>query len=172
MSRRTIFMMLLTLLAMTTGCGHDPSAMNEPVPAARLVKIELTAGQALAWPYQQKLEADLDGDGAPESVILMADAEVMRGQPLWEDGHRWAIVVRDGSEETLAYAAFVPRGFVEAAVGQRQSDRTREIIVVERSPDHLTAITIAYRGAGQTEASSASYYQLESWLPRSARIPD
>jgi len=36
------------------------------------------------------------------------------GIPLWEDGHRWDVIVEDGDARTLLYGAFVPNGDADA----------------------------------------------------------
>lgn len=170
---RTLFWIGL-LGVMAAGCTSDPSARNEPAPVEPLVTIELTAVEALAWPYRYELQADLDGDGGRETVALVCDVEVTSGgRILWEDGHRWALLVTDGPETTLAYAAFVPRGSVEVAVLRPSSGREREVLVIERTPERLRMVTIGYQGPGRAAATSAAHYQIdqiESWLPGSATL--
>jgi hypothetical protein len=176
-------------VAMGTAC-HDPSARNEPAPAAILLALKLDAGDALAWGHRSELVADLDGDGSPETIVLACDVELSsEGAILWEDGHRWAVVVKDRSHATLAYSSFVPRGFVEVAILQEAVEHAarardsgagrpaairhrRELLVLERTPEQLRAVNVAYDGPGQVRAASAAYYQLESWLPGSATVPD
>jgi hypothetical protein len=160
------------LSAAVAACTSDPAGRNQPAPAARLITIELTAAEALAWPWRNEWRADLDGDDRPETIILTADVEMAgNGRALWEDGHRWAVLITAGSETTLAYAAFVPRGFVEVAVLEPSSEHRRSLLLNERTPEQLRTITIAYDGTGQVEATSAAYYQIESWLPGSAALP-
>ncbi len=154
-------------------CGHDSSLANVPVPSANLVEIELTPEEALRWEYRAEMTSDLDGDGESETITLASDVTVSdTGRPLWEDGHRWAVVIEESSVPTLAYAAFVPWGFVEIALLHRSDDGTREILVNERTPVQLMSLTISYASSGRVDASSASYYQIESWFPRSATLPD
>jgi hypothetical protein len=159
--------------ALLAACAGDPSAPNEPAPAAELRTIELSAAEALGWSYRHQLAADVDGDGAPETVVLACDVVVTpEGRVLWEDGHRWAVVVRDGELATLAYAAFVPHGFVEAAVLRPAAEGGREILLRERTPDRVRDLWLAYPRPGEARAASAAYSSVESWLPGSATPPD
>jgi len=158
-------------LLIASGCREDPSARNVPVPAAQLVGIEVSARDALGWSHRGELSADLDGDGTAESVLLTSDVQLSpTGAPLWEDGHRWALVIHDGNDTTLAYAAFVPQGFVEAAVLGPSSAGRREILLQERTPAQLRSISIGYAGPHRATATAAAYYQLEQWLPNSATV--
>lgn len=158
-------------LLVTGGCREDPSARNTPVPAARLVGIEVSSRDALGWSHRGELSTDVDGDGSAELVVLASDVELSpTGAPLWEDGHRWALVIRDGNDTTVAYAAFVPQGFVEAAILRPSSAGAREILVQERTPSQLRSISIGYAGPHRATATAAAYYQLEQWLPNSATV--
>lgn len=145
---------------------------NDPLSAPPLA-LELSAEQALAWAYHHELSSDLDGDNSPETVVLASDVQLSaRGVPLWEDGHRWALVVQEGDRATLVYSAFVPHGFVEAAILQASSERRREVLVQERTPNQLRALAISYEGPGRARSASAAYYQIESWFPESATLRD
>jgi hypothetical protein len=164
--------LVVGLLLLSGACIHDPSSLNQP-PHDDFVTIDVTAEAVGAWTHRHSIEADLDGDGAPETVILLSDVETLPdGRPIWEDGHRWALLVMDGSVTTLAYAAFVPNGFVEAAIGSRGSDGRREVVLLERTPAQLRTLTVVYDGPGKIRAASAAHYQIESWLPGFARLPD
>lgn len=127
--------------------------------------VEEVAG----WAYLRALEADLDGDGAAERVILAADVETTgSGEPLWGHGHRWAVFVEGLGVRTLLYAALVPNGHAESAVLDQQDGR-REVLVLERSRHQVRVLTISYEGPGRAKLTSAAYYQVEGWLPSLAR---
>ena len=128
--------------------------------------------EVLAWPYRQQRSADLDGDRSAEIVVLACDVSFSsQGAPLWEDGHRWALVIQDRRAATLAYAAFVPHGSVEVAVLQPSSEGRRDVLVQEHSRDRLRALTIGYAGEGRARSVSAAHYQVEAWLPAVATRP-
>jgi hypothetical protein len=160
------------VLAFSTSCAVDtgPSEVNPlsapPVDAA----LGVSPREALEWGYRRELSADLDGDGSAEQLILAADVSVNdRGVPLWEDGHRWALVVQEGGATTLVFSSFVPNGFVEAAVLNASSEGDRELLIQERIPSQVRSIVVSYqRGAARTVSSA--YYQIEQWMPGSARL--
>ena len=146
-------------------CARDAPSGPNPLTAPP-VEIPISAAEVLAWPYRQETSADLDGDRSAEVVILAADVSFSSaGVPLWEDGHRWALVIQDRDRPALAYAAFVPRGHVEAAVLQASSEGKREVLVQERTPERLRVLTLAYDGAGKIRSVSAAHDQVETWLP-------
>lgn len=158
-------------LFIASACGQEPSARNAPVAAAQLIAIEVSARDASGWTHRGEVTADVDGDGSGETVMLTSDVALSAaGEPLWEDGHRWAVLIRDGQDTTLAYAAFVPQGFVEAAILRPSSDGRREILVQERTPSQLRSLSIGYAGPGRATSTAAAYYQLEEWLPHSATL--
>lgn len=161
------------LVLVAASCARDPSRRNSPLDQPPIeAKLRVSADAALAWPYRKTTSGDLDGDGSSESVVLAADVSFSsRGVPLWEDGHRWAVVVEGRRTRTLVYAAFVPNGFVEAALLEPGSDGRRQVLVQQRSSRELRAFTIAYEGPGQARSASAAYYQVESWLPGAATLP-
>ncbi len=146
-------------------CARDSAPLSNPLSAPP-VEIGVSEAEVLAWPYRQETSADLDGDGSAEVVILAADVSFSTaGVPLWEDGHRWAVVIQDRDRPGLAYAAFVPRGRVEAAVLQPSSEGKREVLVQERTPERTRALTLAYDAPGKIRSVSAAHYQVETWLP-------
>jgi len=145
------------------GCAPEPVAPNPLTNPP--VTIDLSPAEALGWRYRQETAADLNGDGSKERVVLASDVSVSAtGVALWEDGHRWALVIQDRGAAMLGYAAFVPRGFVEAAILQPSAEGERQVLVQERSPDQLRALTVSYLPAG-VRSVSAAHYQIESWLP-------
>lgn len=60
---------------------------------------------------------NLDEDGPLEAVEIRADVELAAdGEPIWEDGHRWVVLIRDGAEEHRIVDEFVPQGRLTAWV--------------------------------------------------------
>ena len=153
-------------------CATEPQPDTNPLSAPPH-DLEVSAAEIGSWSHRQELEADLDGNGTAETIVLASDVQLSdSGVPYWEDGHRWALVVNDGEHRTVLYSAFVPNGFAEAAVLSPSSDGTREVLVQERSPQQLRSLTVRYSGNGQGTAGSAAYYQVETWFPGSARLTD
>lgn len=98
-------------------CG---GAGYEPLPVARdtLPRIDVGPGpKQLPLPAVRiaSARADLDRDGTPEELELRADVErAADGGLLWEDGHRWVVLVRDGDREDRLVDQFVPQGRLTA----------------------------------------------------------
>lgn len=164
---------LAIVLASSTSCAVEtgPPEVNPlsapPVDAA----LGVSPRQAMEWGYRRELRADLNGDGSAERLILAADVGVNdRGAPLWEDGHRWAIVVQEGGAGTLVFSSFVPNGFVEAAVLSASSEGGRELLIQERIPSQVRSIVVSYQRPGAARTVSSAYYQIEQWMPGSARL--
>lgn len=164
--------LLLASLAAACG-GAQPPAADNPTGAAPVdAAVVPSPDTVLAWPYQRELGADLDGDGSAERIVIASDVTAdAAGRPLWEDGHRWGVVVEPaGRQRTLLYGAFVPNGFAEAAVLSAGEDGRRLLLVQERSPAQLRSFTIEYGGPGVVRTASAAYYQVERWLPGAASL--
>ena len=169
-----VALMALSVLAVPA-CGPagrtepEENPLWEPPVDAEVVA---SADEAAKWAYRRRAEADLDGDGVVEALVIAAQAEVdARGRPLWEDGHAWAVYVEAaGGERTLLYGAFVPNGFAEAAILAPSGDGRRDVLVQERTPRRVRALEVRYGGPGAASLRSGAYYELESWLPGSAGL--
>ena len=139
-----------------------PESLHAPPVDSGRIRLD----EAERWTHRRFVDADLDGDGSPERVVLAADVQTgSRGIPLWEDGHRWAVVVEDGDTRTLLYGAFVPNGDAETAVLSPDSTARRHVLVRERTPQQSRTFVIAYDGPGKARTVSAAYDQVERWLP-------
>lgn len=104
---------LAVLAASCVGGAPEGTEAPPPMPAGEPVRIDPVP----AFPYTLLDTAafDLDDDGDPERIELLATVEVdAGGRPLWEDGHHWLVRVRDdGGAVWPAFEAFVPWGTVE-----------------------------------------------------------
>lgn len=131
------------------------------VDTARVTSVDTVA----AWSYRRTLVADLDSDGVPERLVLTSDVYVAEdGEPMWEDGHRWAVYVEeDDGGRTLVYGAFVHLGTVEAAVSTGVSDRTRRIVILERGPTRARLLVAAYDGPGLHRLVEATGADIQTW---------
>jgi hypothetical protein len=167
--------LILVVVALLCGCMREvpgdqsPNPLEAvPVDASRITEVDEVA----SWGYRREASADLDGDGRTELVVLTSDVELSTaGVPLWEDGHRWAVYVQGSARErTLLYGAFVPNGFVEAAISNSDDKGRRRVLVQERTPHQMRAFEVEYAGPGVVRASSSAYYQIEQWLPGSASL--
>lgn len=150
-----------------TGCAPPPASEPNPLEAPPVDSVRVrSAEEAAGWSHSRAIEADLDGDGSAERLVLAADVVLgPGGAPLWEDGHRWAAFVEDGGERTLLYAAFVPNGHAEAAVLGADAEGRRHVLIAERTPQQARSLVVAYERPGRARSVSAAYYQVERWLP-------
>jgi hypothetical protein len=153
--------------ALIVGCSAPPSAPPPaPLTAAPVDTDRITLADAQRWAHRRAIDADLDADGSPERIVLTADVQLSATAVLlWEDGHRWAVIVEDGDARTLVYGAFLPNGHAEAAVLVPHSTNRRDILVRERTPDQSRTLVIAYDKPGTARTVSAAYDQVEQWLP-------
>jgi hypothetical protein len=168
--RRPLALLILFCLS----CKEAPPPADNPLLAPPVnAALNVSARQALGWNYQRALQADLNGDGSEEQVVLAADVVVNeRDLPLWEDGHRWAVVVRERGSDTLVFSSFVPNGFVEAAVSGASSEGTRELFIQERTPSQVRSLVVSYQEPGSARTVSGAYYQIEQWMPGSAQMSE
>jgi hypothetical protein len=76
--------------------------------------------------------ADLDGDGTPEEIEIRADVErAADGAILWEDGHRWAVLVRSGDSDHRLVDQFVPHGRLTAWVVEPEEGSPVVVVLKE-----------------------------------------
>ena len=104
------------------------------------------AGQT-GWAYSQRAAVDFDADGQLETAVLTSDVTLdARGNPLWEDGHRWQVYVDEPTgERTYVFRQFLPNGSLTADVVRRESG-TRTLLLVARTPQHVSVYEVKYSG--------------------------
>jgi hypothetical protein len=135
--------------------GIEERAESQPDSIRDLVQPRVP--QALAgdsgWMYQQSVSADMDGDGTDETVALISDVTLdAGGAPIWEDGHRWQVYVREADGAvTRLYARFLPFGTLTAEVTTPPSGTTLGLVLVEQTPHHLGVYEYRYRGPGRSD---------------------
>jgi hypothetical protein len=161
---RTVAAALSVLLSACSAPAAPPPMGSLDAPPVDTERIRLA--DAEQWTHRRFVDADLDGDGSTERVIVAADVQIgARNTPLWEDGHRWAVIVEGGGARTLLYGAFVPNGDVETAVLSPDSTNHRNILVRERTPQQSRTFVVAYRRPGTVRTVSVAYDQVEQWVP-------
>lgn len=123
--------------------AHDPSIVDSLIPPA-------VAGEA-GWNYQQFADADLDGDGSVERVVLTARVELVRGRPAWDDGQPWQVYIQaaDGSR-TYIYAQRLQLGTLSMRVSLAEVGRPATVVLIEHVPDRLSLYEISYAGPNRT----------------------
>ncbi len=100
--------------------GTSERAAELPDTIPDLVQSRVPSADAgdPGWMYQQSVVADMDSDGDDETVYLISDVTLdAGGAPLWEDGHRWQVYVREADGMiTRLYARFLPNGKLTADI--------------------------------------------------------
>lgn len=125
-------------------------AEAQPDTVADLIQARVPAALAgdSGWRYQQQVVADIDGDDEDETVVLISDVMLdASGQPMWEDGHRWQVYVREADGRvTRLYARFLPNGKLTAELAMPPGGATHGIVLIEQTPTHIGVFELRYRG--------------------------
>lgn len=128
-------------------------AMPDTVPDLIEARVPAATAGDTGWRYQQQAVADIDGDGEDETVVLISDVSLdAAGQPLWEDGHRWQVYVREPDDRvTRLYARFLPNGSLTVDLAVPPGGAVHGIVLVERTPNRLGVYELRYRGPNRVE---------------------
>jgi hypothetical protein len=134
-------------------------AVPNPAPAAAPVAqlVDSAIPRAIAgtggWNYQQSAEADLDGDGVPERVVLTAQVELYRDRPAWDDGQPWQVYIESrDSVRSYVYAQRLQLGTLAMRVAGPDSGQPASVVLLEQLPDQLGVYEVSYKGPGQVTA--------------------
>lgn len=128
---------------------RTPVVTSAPSVATDLVDTSLAkavAGQG-GWNYQQVANADLDGDGQIEKVVLTARVEMMRGRPAWDDGQPWqAYIEEPDGTRTYVFAHFVQLGTLSLRLSAAEGNAHPVVVLLEQLPDRLRIYEVEYLG--------------------------
>ena len=132
-----------------------PSDTPTPPPAVQL--IDSLIPQAVAgedgWNYHRTAEADLDGDGEAERVVLTARVELYRGRPAWDDGQPWQVYVQESDgRRTYVYARRLQLGALTMRIAQPTDGETPTIVLLEHLPDRMSVYEATYSATGDAAA--------------------
>ncbi len=178
---RTLGIWMLALLVTACAAEDPPAAAmeetngEEPAPAAVVeqfgendretagggeatpLPLDTAVAPAVAgtdgWEYFLSRETDLDADGAPEQVVVMARAGLINGRPAWDDGQPWQVYVEEADgERTYLYRRFVQLGTVTMRLGLDENDEEPStVVLIEHLPDRLQLYELDYRGPGDVD---------------------
>lgn len=97
-----------------------------------------------AWKYSRSYSnSDLNGDGEKEIIHLLADVEMIDGEPAWDDGQPWEIVIEEqNGEKTSVFLDYVQLGSVEIDLINRES--VQELLLIVRQGADIKILTISY----------------------------
>jgi hypothetical protein len=151
-----------------TAAEDRAEAMPDTVPDLIEARVPAAVAGDSGWRYQQQVVADIDGDDDEETVVLISDVTLdAAGRPLWEDGHRWQVYVREtDGRVTRLYARFLPHGSLIADLTTPPAGSTLGIVLVERTPGHIGVYEFRYRGPDDV----AVYRRLDRELEATRRF--
>ena len=159
-------------------CGGEAYGPDRPAgPATAADGVPVPEDRPLPAVQIASARVDLDADGSPEDIELLADVELdADGEPIWEDGHWWAVVVRDSTETHRLVHEFVAMGRLTAWVVQ--PDLESPVIIVERESGTAGIEVRAFRhddvggysDAGHLDATGRPLARLEG--ERTATEPE
>lgn len=167
---QTILALFLALSAASctiADSGPPPAARDTSAAALIEARVPEAAAGDSGWQYVRRAQADLSGDGRAEEVVVLADAALdLRGEPLWEDGHRWQVYVQDASgERTRVYARFLPNGALEVRLGAGVRGAPPRLVLLERTPFSLGLYELRYVAPGRAVLEAQLVRQLSANQP-------
>lgn len=148
------------LVLLLASCSAIEAGRKAPGPSLIDTTISTAAVGEGGWNYYRSSEADLNGDGNEEKIVLAAQVEIARGRPAWSDGHNWQVYVQSpAGERTLIYAQRLQLGTVTLRLTEQRS--TADILLIEHLPDHLAVYQVRYIAPGETKAHRVLSRQLD-----------
>lgn len=121
----------------TTGSSRATSPDTASAEPARVAGRRIQPAGMLAQTGYATLDSvafDVDRDGFREVITLAATVErSATGEPLWEDGHHWAIVARHASTQYVLLEEFVPWGTMRFWVTRPDSGGIARVFVLTES---------------------------------------
>lgn len=107
------------------------------------------------WNWHQSAQADLDGDGQAERVVLTARVELHRGRPAWDDGQPWQVYVEaPGGRRTYVYARRLQLGTLALRITQAERGQPATLLLLEHLPDRLAVYEANYAGPGRVSVAT------------------
>ena len=135
----------------------EPPRPLEQGAAVNLVDPSYPAAKdERGWDYRREVEADLDGDGSPEHILVTARAErspASATEFLWDDGQPWQVLATSpAGETTLVYPRRAQIGQRRAVIGEPQENGKHPLILLEMTGANVSMYEVEYNGPGQTSA--------------------
>jgi hypothetical protein len=113
--------------------------------------LPATAGEG-GWNYHQTVARDLNGDGSAERVVITARVEMIRGQPVWDDGQPWQVYIVDQSgTRTNIYSRRLQLGTLTMRVSRPDANGKSTVVLLEQLPDRLSVYEATYLGPAQAQ---------------------
>lgn len=120
-----------------------------PVQLVDTAIAPAVAGEG-GWNYHRTAEADLNGDGRPERVVLTAMVELYRGRPAWDDGQYWQVYIQEqDGRRTYVYARRLQLGTLAMRITSGSNSVPPAIVLLEHLPDQLSVYEASYEAPGR-----------------------
>jgi hypothetical protein len=137
----------------------QPGRTADSTSTPSVVLLDSTISPAVAgeagWNFQQSAQADLDGDGQPERIVLTARVEMYRGRPAWDDGQPWQVYIEapDGTR-TYVYAQRLQLGTLTMRLGQGEGGAPASVILLVHLPDKMSLYEVSYLGPARVSIAT------------------
>ena len=123
-----------------------PSAAADAPVRARFIRARTAEVPAGMVPIDST-SYDVDGDGSVERIILHAQVERdAAGRPLWEDAHRWLLLVHDGPARYPLVDALVPFGTVGFSIVAGEDAAPPRIVAERHDRDGVQVESFSWDG--------------------------
>jgi hypothetical protein len=153
---------LLGALPWRPPAAHAPTMLNLVDPEQQPV-----TAPAPGWDYSRTLQADLDSDGAQETVHVLARVSRVPGridEYMWDDGQPWQVYIQDGDRVTHVYARFVQLGRLDVLITDEERPR---LAIVEAQGAGYALYTVVYDGPDQVTLRELARLPVReyAWMP-------
>ena len=137
----------------------QPSGDADSLASPSILLVDSTFPPAVAgeagWNYQQSAQADLNGDGQLEHVVLTARVELYRGRPAWDDGQPWQVYIEEqDGRRTYVYAQRLQLGTLTMRLGRGGVGQTATVVLLEHLPDRLSLYEVSYVGPARMSVAA------------------
>ena len=112
---------------------------------------------------------DFDKDGSDEKILVYVNAEKIDGEFLWDDGHRWVLLLEDGDKKYVLfdnhvqlgalsfYAYFQDENFIISTIQSGTASLTLSNYIYDKSSDSFSKI-IQYNPDGNINMFIQPHY--------------
>jgi hypothetical protein len=159
---RIVALTACVLVAFLVGLGSSKDSLRASGRALNLVDPAYPAGLAdEGLQYRQSVEADLDGDGAKETVWIIARGTWNGRSFDFEDGQPWQVYVEEASgKRTYLYSRWVQNGTLVVGVSIEHGQPS--VIILEDQGFSFSLYRVHYGGLGSQKAELIGGAQLSN----------
>lgn len=153
---------LAVLLAGLASLGPTRVHSAGSAPTQSLIDPVYPPGIADAsWQYRESVAADLDSDGANETVWVTARASWNGRSWDFDDGQPWQVYVEEADgQRTYLYSRWVQIGTLEVGISEEKGQPS--VVILERQGFSFSLYRIYYGGPGVQRVESIGAAQLSN----------